>query len=338
MKKLILILLIITFLFVGFFVKNTSKHSNTTQTAILKGSDFLNNNYNRNSGYNDLYLKYVYPDEKLYCPLEGCRITYRILDAYFGLLFIKQLDNYGALSGQIDYADGVLSSLIDLWQNEKIYNTKKSTLQDGGGIALDTYCILGYIYSDKKMAENTLRYLEGDKWLEEDYYKEDTWRNVADESWCIRLLIETNNLETKNIKSLIEKKIEETDEIILSNDDLSTKIATVIHTIYMIYDFLAIKKDYSFNNKLLEYQNYVFMSFSNNDIKNDDLILSNVLDSLAYSDYDKNKLQDMANILVSRQKMDGGWYTGEGISKNNLGVFTTIRVITALKRFEAIQS
>ena len=56
--------------------------------AIEKGFSYLNTVY-EDGVYNDQYLLYIYPGEKLECPLEGCTITYRILDAYFNLLFIN---------------------------------------------------------------------------------------------------------------------------------------------------------------------------------------------------------------------------------------------------------
>src|SRR3989339_1628494 len=39
--------------------------------------------------YPDTYLEYVYPGEALTCPLEGCAITYRILDAFFDVRFLE---------------------------------------------------------------------------------------------------------------------------------------------------------------------------------------------------------------------------------------------------------
>lgn len=336
MKKLLVISLVFVLIFLIFIIKIIPNKSSDIDGVISKGYLFLDKRYS-NGAYDDEYLKYVYPGENLYCPLEGCKITYRIIDAYFGILFIREFGDYGGLFNQADYASKVLSSLLELWRKEKIYNTKKSIQQDRRGVALDTYCILGYIYSDKEMAINTLSYLEGDKWLEEGFYRDDVWRNVADESWCIRLLIKTGEGEDGEIRKLIFKKIGETDKIILLDVEISSKVATVIHTIYMLHDFYSIKSDDTFNKKLRDYQDYVFFASQDKIIKGDDLTLSNILDSLAYSKYEKIKLQEMTNILISRQKTDGGWYTGEGISRDNLSVFTTMRVITSLLRFKELQ-
>lgn len=335
MKRWTVVLLALLFVIFIFVIKSIFDNSGDIDHTLSKGYVFLDEKY-KDGIYQDKYLKYVYPGEEIYCPIEGCNVTYRVLDAYFGVLFIKELGVNSKDLKQIDEANRILGSLLALWQKERIYNTKKSTLIDKDGIALDTYCILGYIYSDKEMAKKTLIYLQGNKWLADNYYREDAWRNVADESWCVRLLIRTNELEVQRIKDLIGKKIEESEKMVSSKADISTKVATLVHSIYLIYDFSKTYKDSSFDSNLKEYQDYVYLSFDK--IKNDDLLLANALDSLAYSKYDKSKLQEMADLLILRQKIDGGWYSGEDLSRDNLSVFTTIRVITSLLRYKGLEA
>tara|TARA_Y100000310_G_C20569368_1_gene757197 strand:- start:101 stop:1048 length:948 start_codon:yes stop_codon:yes gene_type:complete len=156
---------------------------------IEKGLIFLNNSY-RDFKYNDSYLKYIYPDEKLNCKVENCELTYRVMDAYFNVYFIKkEFANYSIIQKQVDDVDIIFNNIIDEWRMGEIYNARKSTQE---GFALDTYCIFAYVMEDEKMDNVILDYLDYTdyRWsVESDTIGKDYWRFIADETWCARAII-----------------------------------------------------------------------------------------------------------------------------------------------------
>mgnify|MGYP001571994197 FL=1 len=82
MQKKILILAIF-----ALIISSCSSNTNSQQ-AINKGINYLVSAQDKEFGYKDKYLTYVYPGEDLECPLENCKITYRKIDAFFNLIFI----------------------------------------------------------------------------------------------------------------------------------------------------------------------------------------------------------------------------------------------------------
>src|SRR3989344_4721229 len=122
MKKQLLLITIL------FFISSCSSQINT-QDSIDKGLNFLAQAKTNGFSYNDEYLKYVYPGESLECPLNNCKITYRKLDAYFNLKFIKNdFQDYSLIKQDVEEADKILTSLIPIWRNKKLYNIVNETM------------------------------------------------------------------------------------------------------------------------------------------------------------------------------------------------------------------
>lgn len=316
MKKLL-------FLFVLIFLISCTTQIDVDD-SIQNGLSYLNTVY-EDGRYNDEYLLYVYPGEDLECPIEDCHLTYRILDAYFNLIYIKnEIKDYSVIRDQVEYGDEILQSLLPIWREGRIYNTIASIKEDKDGFALDTYCILGYLYNDKEMAVNTLNYLDNNNWMADDYFREDEWRNIADESWCVRLLLKTKTMpELTN--DLLQIKLNETYEFIEEDYDKSTKIAAVVHTILMLSDAEGYNEDLKF------FQDYVLdLSYDVDDWH----LQANVLEALARSKYeDKEKMRGIADLLISKQAEDGAWYMNED-KENFLQVFTTFRGVLALNQYQ----
>ena len=327
MKKDILIYLI--FLLI-IFVTSCSSQINT-QGSINKGLNYLKNNHDNNLNFNDDYLKYIYPGEELDCPLENCKITYRKLDSFFNLIFIKnEFNNYNTLNKEVLEADRTLKSLLSLWREKKLYNIINETMKDNNGIALDTYCILGYLYEDKEMANLALLSLSNDKWLPESFYQGDQdFRTIADESWCVRLISKANNKEA--IKLVKDRIVKDTYSFINEDHIEITKVNAAIHTLTMLYEFND-NKDIKF------FQDYIAKSINDKETWKDTTTIANILDVLIYTNY-KNKalLNKLTKELINRQETDGRWSINKDNKENFGQIFTTFRVLIALNKFEKWQ-
>src|SRR6185295_20057263 len=59
------------------------------RSSIGKGLACVAGMYDGNS-FRDSYLQYEYPGEAIESPIPGYRLTYRVLDAYFIVLMIRQ--------------------------------------------------------------------------------------------------------------------------------------------------------------------------------------------------------------------------------------------------------
>jgi hypothetical protein len=70
------------------------------------------------------------------------------------------------------------------------------------------------------------------------------------------------------------------------------------------------------------------------DLEGDVLTRANILEALARSDrVEPVRLRPMAESLVAGQEPDGGWHSRVGEQGSALRVFTTLRVVLALKRY-----
>ena len=271
--------------------------------------EFLKNSY-ENCEYEDEYLTYVYPSENL-GEINDCKITYRKIDAFYNIINL----NSEIIEKQKEDANSVFNNLD--WNDSKIFNTLRS---DNGGVALDTYCIVAYQNRNEKMVDNFVSYLSNNNWIKDNYFSEDTWRNIADETWCIRAMTNVN-YDQELIDDLIDIKIQETSDY-YENDIFRS--AVLYHMIYLILDYEDVygRKYESVKNS---YINELFSLLENNDNL---LMKANILEILSKSGYNKGILFKYYNEIKNMQNQDGSW--GE-----NAKVFTTLRVLTGLKEYEA---
>ena len=286
---------------------------------VDKGLLFLKNSYN-NCNYDDEYLKFVYPGEDL-GSVNECKVSYRLVDAFYNVKIIERdFENKELIQKQINDANLVFNDLIPKWRNAEIFNTLESNNE---GVALDTYCILAYYYEDKEMVDNFVNYLNEDKnWLKDDLFKEDRWRNIADETWCIRGMIKTNQ-DKELIDDLIEIKIKESDDF---KDSKIFRVAVLYHMILVFLDYEEIY-DYKFDGKKQEYINELASTLNDNEVKDNLIMKGNILEVLSKADYNKGLLRNTYNELINEQNKDGSW--GEDAE-----VFTTFRVLIGLNEYE----
>jgi hypothetical protein len=267
--------------------------------------------------------------------LANCNVTYRLLDAYFDVFFLQQSippSKLAPLKSQIDDKDKVFSFLAAKWEKEKIYNTMKS--DSGAGIALDTYCILGFIQGNNNMANVVSSYLnEENDWIPSNYYTSDTWRNIADETWCVRLFIKTK-ADKELTATIIEKLIGETEVYIHSNETDLNKLSVVYHTLYMLSDFGNSYADKRFDLNRTKYADYCSY-FATKNLIDDNLMLSNLLDVLIHSKFDNPAILDqLALKILNSQKPEGYWKMREDFPDNYVQTFTTFRALIALNEYK----
>ena len=138
--------------------------------------------------FRDPYLRYVYPEEGLEGTTSDPNLTYRRIDADIMLVLLEREGSVAAaLRPAVERAARVLRELPTLWAGKGFDNIRRDPKPEG--IALDTFCIVGWLESDRKMAEAAARALDGDGWLPEGLYEgEESFRRDADEAWCLRLL------------------------------------------------------------------------------------------------------------------------------------------------------
>ena len=310
------------------FLLRTKNHSvllqNPTQ-AIQRGLEFLETNHSAYH-FSDPYLEYVYPGEAIACDLPDCRVTYRLLDAYFALAMFR-----GRLSTQEAAVVGpiateqvaVFQDLVPRWRSLPLNNTLESKPQDANGIALDTYCILGVLEQDRAMAEQAVSFLnDQDRWLAAGLYTDDRWRNIADETWCLRLLAVTG-VAADRLPALTERKAAEAREFLKTEQDASAKLGAIYHILALAADTgNALDQATVTEFQQAGAQLYASGSFSGNAMS-----LANLLEVLLLSGYtDRSLLAGLAYQLRGLQNVDGSWRVGAG----DYPVFVTLRTLNAL--------
>ncbi|HZI92965.1 MAG TPA: hypothetical protein VFE84_01875 [Patescibacteria group bacterium] len=145
--------------------------------------------------FRDPYLSYVYPAENLpvASTIPGPRLTYRRVDADVVLALLAR---HGAppepLAAAVRQAEKTLKEIVPVWRDAGLDNVRRGARQ--GGVALDTFCIVGWLNQDDAMARVVADALDGDGWLPGALYDdgEERFRLAADESWCVRLLVTTH--------------------------------------------------------------------------------------------------------------------------------------------------
>ena len=317
-------------LFLLIFISSCSYTINP-QDSINKGIQYLKSVENLDLSYKDTYLEYVYPSEKLECPPQNCTLTYRKLDAFFNLIFIKnEFNEYKPLESSVNEANNILESLLPLWREEKLYNIINDSMQKPNGLALDTYCILGYLYNDKQMAVLVQNSLYLNKWLPDNFYGGDQdFRTIADESWCVRLIQKHYKEKIRFVK---EKLVQDTYNYLKENHIKITKVNAAIHTLTMLVEFNEPSKDIKY------FQDYIANSINDKETWQDTTTLANILDVLILSNYqNKAKIDKIAQELITRQENNGSWLLSKNAPKNFGQVFTTFRVIIALNKYQKWQ-
>lgn len=299
-------------------------------SSVEHGQEFLAAAWD-GEGYDDEYLQFVYPGERLECPLPDCRLTYRLLDAFINLSLLERagLEN-GPMTAQIARGRAVLEGLLPGWRETGVYNVVRRP--DPDGIALDTYCIAGLLHEDQAMADVVSGHLGSDGWLAEDYYeKHESFRRLADESWCVRLLRFASPPGRSRIAPLARSLVEQADRFLKSNPRIEHRVNVALHLVYLLREL----GDPRFAPELLRMLAVLEQAAGDPRIESDLLTQANLLEALAgIPEADEPLLRVVARRLTRNQQPDGGWYSRIGESGSSLRVFTTMRAVLALSRYE----
>jgi predicted house-cleaning noncanonical NTP pyrophosphatase (MazG superfamily) len=303
--------------------------------ATEKGVAYLESAY-QSGTYADNYLTFVYPGEHIACPLSTpCNVTYRLLDAYFDVYFLEQaMPHLKGMEQQRKDAHAIVEGIAKQWEKERINNVITSS-SDPGGVALDTYCIIGFITKNKAMAGTAWSYLTADDdWMPNDYYISDAWRNIADESWCMRHFIAVRLDKDLEIR-LIRKMINNTNEFIQDQNrtDLD-KLSVIYHAIYVLNDYENAYKDLQFHQQKLSYADFISY-FSSKNLAGNALMVSNILDVMVASHYDNPAaLDEIAKNVLNAQEAQGYWKISQDFPANEGQVFTTFRALIGLNEYK----
>jgi len=157
--------------------------------AFHKGASCISRAVDSKGTFGDPYLSYEYPEERLPAPEGARRLTYRIIDAYAILTMLRRAGPLPSeLEGIAAEAEQALRRLAPAWRGRGFTNTLRDPRSDG--IALDTYCIVGWLSADADMAREVVDAIDGDRWLPAGWYDDlQRFRATADESWCLRLAL-----------------------------------------------------------------------------------------------------------------------------------------------------
>ena len=193
---------------------------------------------------------------------------------------------------------------------------------------MDTYCILAHLYDDGEMVDNAASYLnENNNWMNDNYFDGgDEWRNIADESWCVRAMIVTNK-NRDLVDDLVDIKVQETDSF--DGGDLF-KSAVLYHMLYIFLDYEA-----TFGDKYAEdkekYIEELVLLVENPEVRDNMVMRANILEILSLVDYsDGVLLEELYNGVLDEQKGDGSWR----LDGFDAPVFTTFRVLAGLNAYE----
>ncbi len=276
----------------------------------------------------DPYLAFVYPGESLTCGLPNCRVTYRTLDAYFALHFLQprlQAKELRRLEAPLGEAQQVLADLAPRWVNVPIENALKSSASDGG-VALDTYCILGTVEQSAPMAQHLLEYLtEDNNFIDDQYYQDDRWRNIADETWCLRLLAETGS--SAPLDELLTRQAEQAKTFLSNDENAAAKSGVAYHLLMLDEAGKGSESD------RLMWQEEIVNLLRSSQLDGDSISLGNALEVLSESGYsDREFLALLANYLLALQGKDGAWRVN-----NEYPAFSTLRALNGLAAYRRLQ-
>lgn len=325
-----LLVLVVNTLFLGGWWLFGPKTATEIDGALVRGAQYVGTHY-RNFQYDDPYLQYRYPGEQLSCPVVGCDVTYRTLDAFFMLTFLaRQGFQNPAVERQYRDGEATLAALRPLWKEGPISNT---TASKGEGYALDSFCILGYVRKDAAFAKTALANLDASgNWMADDFYAQDLWRNTADESWCLRLLAVTGE-GSDRLPTLTEKFLKDVTEDTLNITNPLTgseSIAVLYHALAVVRELpsdLATKHEGEINTFRVQFiGNAEHTLFTSNA-----LLVANALETLAADRTDSDLQLELVRWLLDHQQKGGFWEAVPG--EENGRVFTTLRAMIALATY-----
>jgi len=275
----------------------------------------------------DPYLNFVYEKEQLPV-VNGHRVTYRILDAYFMVLMLEEAGVApGPASLLYKRAGEVTDTLAPIWKNSGIYNLAERP--HPGGVALDTYAILAFLKRDRAMAEVVKAALHRDRWLPADYYREpESYRHPADESWALRAILHTE-LDSEVCDRIARRLVAETRALL---DEASDPVARVILVFHMLEMLRELPGETSTATGAFLEEAVQLIGLPGDQL--DTLTTANLLATAAQEDaIPIDSLHPLTERLLNAQRSTGLWHVESDDDSEDGSVFTTLRCVLALKQY-----
>ncbi len=312
----------------------------TISSAIAHGLACVARAYDGNA-FDDDYLRFVYPGESLQSPLPGYQVTYRVLDAYFIVLMIRQS---GIQPGDgrrlFDRAEALTAALARDWRSRGIYNQRKRP--DPLGIALDSYAILAILRQDAEMAQVVEAGLDGNGWLAPDFYTGvESFRRLADESWASRALFLVDREEgTRMVRSLCD----ETMQALAFEKDPLAQANLVIHALLALQTLSEQEGARAAPPRApaealgVPLREQALVILQNPSIQNDTLTLANLVGVLLPdASLPDEALSPHIRELLRRQDEAGCWAVSLDSNDSSGRIFATLRVILTLGDYDRVR-
>lgn len=306
-------------------------------SAVERGVGWIGSSFD-GERFDDPYLEYVYDKERIPA-VDGYRVTYRHLDAYF---IVRMLANEGISPGPAAHlfrrAEAVTTALVPSWREIGIYNLAAGS--QAGGIALDTYAILAVLERDQAMADVVARGLRHDRWLPPGYYADpEAYRQPADETWALRATLHTDLAPAVRAR-VLRRLAEATLELLSNEPDPGARVILVFHVLETMRDFSSVMPDAS-RAQAAEWSDLrrIFLDEATSLLtlapdRLDILATANLLATMAAEDdVPAETLRPAVQRLVEEQREDGGWYVSANSDFREGSVFATMRCVLALQQY-----
>jgi len=311
-KKYLFIGLLCLVTIVVFLLLTTKLYENKEDK--LSNTTFISSSYS-----NDSYLTYVYSSENL--PFN---LTYRKIDFYSNLYILHKF--YGYNVENYKFINESLNNFSE-WSNSQSFSN--TIIRTGmPTLALDTYCIVKYYRNDSNGAKKILDYITEDyNIMADNYYTQDVWRNIADETWCV-MLIKKTNINDSLSKTLLSIKLKEGRSFLLNDSyDEISKAGIVLHELYLLKEFEGYQQEKNF------WIDKAFYYLSQEEILQNNLMLSDFVDILLEYNITKKDVEKFVDLLNSRKNSNGYWDLDQNVTTKRFQIFTTSRVLIALAHF-----
>ena len=287
--------------------------------------------YDANS-FGDEYLRFVYPGEDLRSPLPGYQVTYRLLDAYFIVLMIRQAGvEPGNAQSLFERAEALTAALARQWRSRGIYNLREKP--DPLGPALDSYAILAILRRDTGMARVVEAGLDGNGWLPANFYSgEESFRRLADESWATRAVLLVSPEQGARMVRVLH---DETIQALQSEKDPLARANLVIHALLALEGAPPSIPVKELRTPLRE---QALVLLKDPAILSDTLTLANLVGVLIPdTTLPDEALSPHIQGLLRRQDRDGCWAVSLDSGDSSGRIFATLRLILTLGDYDRMR-
>lgn len=272
----------------------------------------------------DSYLTYVYPGEDL-----PHHLTYREIDFNINLVILESW--YGVPVEGFSRMDDDLRGFLEWAKDKPFSNTliREEPENASAVVALDTFCIVGWLYDDSEAAEHLARYIPEDNNIMDDrFYTLDLWRNLADEAWCVMLLQKTG-VEQDRAEAILAMLLEQSEDLLADPEvRLLDKAGVTVHALLMLNEFPNHQKEKAF----WKYQAVTLLEHP--DIRQNNLLMANLVDVLIHQNIEQEVIAPSIALLRERETANQTWLPSTDAEPGYGDIFTTTRVLITLAHYD----